>query len=165
MNNNYLEELKFNIQRANEITRLIENRRKSFLEINLALLPAFSIVLAVFSYVFNIWGLISISVSMSIYFGITIRNICINLRKNETDNIEPAICSYTREFDTNNINNIKDFDFEDDYKKQIKNLHKYQENYDNIAKKTRSITLKGIITLLISLIISIIINIIGIFFT
>lgn len=161
----YIEELKFNIERANEITRLIENRRKSFLKINLALLPAFSIVLAVFSYVYNIWGLISISISMIIYFVITIRNIGINLKKNETEDIKPAICSYTRNFNISQYKDFKGFDFEGDYGKQIRNLHKYQENYDNIAKKTRSITLKGIMILLISLILSIIINVIGIFFT
>ena len=34
-------DIKFNIERANEILRLYENRRKTFLEINLALLPSF----------------------------------------------------------------------------------------------------------------------------
>ena len=160
--NGYIEELKFNIERANEITRLIENRRKSFLKINIALISAFSIVLAVFSYVYNIWGLISISISMIIYFGITIKNICINLKRNETENIKPTICSYTRKFNISQYKNFKGFDFEGDYDKQIRNLHKYQENYDNIAKKTRSITLNGIMILLISLILSIIINVIGI---
>ncbi|MHA1986964.1 MAG: hypothetical protein ACW98D_10025 [Promethearchaeota archaeon] len=161
----YLKELKFNIERANEITRLIENRRKSFLEINLALLPAFSIVVAVFSYVFNIWGIISISFSMILYFVITIKNIWINLKESETEDINPAICSYTRNFNINQHENFQEYNFQEDYDKQIRNLHKYQENYDTIAKQTRSITLIGIIILLISLILSVILNFIGMFFT
>ncbi len=135
------------------------------MEINLALLPAFSIVVAVFSYVFNIWGIISISLSIVLYFVITIKNIWVNLKESETEDINPAICSYTRNFNINQYENFKEYNFKEDYDKQIRNLHKYQKNYDTIAKQTRSITLIGIIILLISLILSVILNFIGMFFT
>lgn len=157
-------DIKFNIERANEILRLYENRRKTFLEINLALLPAFSIVLGVFFNVFNVLGKISISFSICVYFIITIINIRYNLKEHKTEGIEPAICSYTRNFNFCQYETFDDYPFKIDYETQIKNLHKYQKNYDKIAKKTRCYTYNGLISLLILLIFSIIIDVIGIFF-
>ena len=52
--------------------------------------------------------------------------------------------------------------FKEDYKTQIMNIHKYQENYDNLAKKTRCITLIGALFLFILFSISIIIGVIEI---
>ena len=162
VDNNKIEDLKFNIERANEIVRLYENRRRVFLEINLALITAFSIIFGFLFNVFNILGKIFISISICIYFIITLRNISYNLKENITKGINPAICSYTRNFNITKIENFKEFPFEKDYETQLKNLHKYQENYDRIAKKTRDITFKGLKILLILLIISIIINTVGI---
>ncbi len=156
-------DIKFNIERANEILRLYENRRKIFLEINLALLPAFSIVLGVLFNVFNVLGKIFISISICVYFIITIINIRYNLKEHKTKDVEPAICSYTRNFNISQYDTLDDYPFKIDYEKQIKNLHKYQENYDMIAKKTRDYTYMGLISLLILLILSIIIDVIGIF--
>lgn len=155
-------DIKFNIERANEILRFYENRRKTFLEINLALLPAFNIVLGVFFNVFNVLGKISISFSICAYFILTIINIRYNLKEHKTEGIEPAICSYTRDFDFCQYETLDDYPFKIDYETQIKNLHKYQNNYDKIAKKTRCYTFNGLKWLLYFLIVSIIINTIGI---
>lgn len=150
------EDLRFNIERANEIVRLYENRQKIFLELNLALMTAYSLVLGVLFQFFNLCGKISISIAICVYFGFTLWNVKFNLKENKTLDTIETICFKGYEGDYSN--------FEDDYKNQIKNLHKYQQNYDKIAKKSRDITRKGLYVLIIGLGLSIIINMMGIFF-
>lgn len=154
-------EIKYNIERANEIVRLYENRRRIFLEINLALVTAFSLVVGFLYNEFNILGKSSLTISIVVYFVITLENIHYNLKRNQTNNIEPTICSYSRGFNIEIYSNFKKFDFKEDYEKQLKNLHKFQENYDKVATKTRSYTFNGIKWLIYLLIVSIIINTIG----
>ncbi len=158
MNENNQEILKFNIERATEILRLLENRRKKFLDINLALASAFGVVTGVLFPIFDICGKISVAIAILVYFLITIINIGYNLLNHTTSDIEPSLCFF-RNYDWSKYN---EYIFKEDYKTQIMNIHKYQENYDNLAKKTRCITLIGALFLFILFSISIIIGVIEI---
>ena len=149
------------MKRANEIVRLSENRRYRFLEINLALVTAFSFLLVYIFDNFNDAGKWSMITSMIIYFILTLANIIYNLRENRTKGIRKSICEvrgwkYHRF--GRKMMNIKNYNFEEDYKTQIINLHKYQQNYNKIGRNTRTITFTGLIILLITFIISITIN-------
>lgn len=113
----------------------------------------------------NLWGKIVITISVIGYLLLTLKNVYYNLKENKTENIEPTLCSYSR-WKKEDLSNLKidSYPFKKDLKTQIKNLLKYQENYDKIAKKSRDITRKGLYVLIIGLGLSIIINMIGIIF-
>ena len=163
-NNKLKEDLRFNIERANEIVRLSENRRYKFLEINLALVTAFSFLLIYILDNFNIAGKMSMITSMIIYFGLTSKNIVFNLQENRTKGIVKTLCSERgwKHYEFGKIMiEIENYTFETDYKIQLINLHKYQKNYNKIGRETRIITLTGLMVLLITFFISIIINSFG----
>ncbi|MFX1568134.1 MAG: hypothetical protein ACFFCV_07180 [Promethearchaeota archaeon] len=161
MNKVLKEDLRFTIERANEIVRLLENRRYKFLEINLALVTAFSFLLVYILDNFNIAGKLSMLTSISIYFVFTMINIGYNLKENRTLGIRKSLCSY-RDWNYKDfmkfMENINENLFEDDYKDQIENLYEYQMNYNKIGKNTRLNTFTGLIILFFTFSISLIIN-------
>ncbi len=163
-NINIKEDLRFNISRANEIVRLAEERRYKFLEINLALVTAFSFLLVYIMDIFNAGGKLSMIISFVIYFGFSSANFIYNLRENRTKGISKSICG-VRGWKHHNFRkimiNIDEYSFEDDYKIQLVNLHKYQKNYNKIGITTRLLTLMGLLILLITFVISVIINTLG----
>jgi len=118
------EDLRFNIERANEIVRLAENRKYKFLEINLALVAAFSFLLVYILDVFNNGGKFSMIISMIIYFIFSSANLVYNLKEKRTQGIETSICS-SRDWKPNEfeekMKNIDNYSFKDDYIKQIEN--------------------------------------------
>jgi len=158
-NNN--EDLRFNIERANEIVRLAENRRYKFLEINLALVTAFSFLFVYILEAFNDAGKASITFSIVIYFAYTCWNIGYNLKENRTTRIKKVLCS-SREWKHQDfikkIKEMKKNQFRRDYKIQLINLHKYQRNYNKIGRKTRIYTFVGLIHFLTNFVISILVN-------
>lgn len=154
-------DIKFNIERANEIVRLAENRRYRFLEINLALATAFSFLLVYILDNFNDAGKLSMIICIAIYFLLTLENIIYNLKENRTKGIIKTLCSNRgwkhRRF-LKKMNKVNDDTFKIDYKNQLINLHKYQKNYNKIGKDTRIMTLFGLCAFLATFLISIIIN-------
>ena len=159
------EDLKFNIERANEIVRDAQKQVKTFLEINLALVTAFSFL---FVYIMDKYTDINVSefswgLSIIGYFLIIVVIIIYKLTYKTTKGIKKSICFY-RHWKYHNLKKnlieIDTYSFKGDYKTQLLNLHKYQRNYDHCAKIIGNLTLIGILFLIISFITNIIINLI-----
>jgi len=157
-------DIKFNIERANEIVRLAENRRYRFLEINLALATAFSFLLVYVLDNLNVAGKLSMIICITIYFLLTLENIIYNLKENRTKGIIKTLCSnrgWKHHRFLKKMNKVDDYPFKIDYRNQLINLHKYQKNYNRIGKDTRIMTLIGLCVFLVTFLISAIINSFG----
>lgn len=161
--NDLIEDLKFNINRANEIVRLYENQKRYYLNLNVALITITSITYGVIYNYLNILGIISLICSLTLIFAISIGNFYYSSKSNETGDTKPTLCFY-RDNDNPTLERLNKELILGDLKTQIMNLYKYQENYHNIAVSTRKNTLKVIISLLISFPASSIINLIAAFF-
>ena len=157
--NDIVEILKFNINRANEIVRLYENQRNYYLNLNIALITITSITYGIIYNYLNIGGIISLISSLIFIFAFSIGNFYFSSKSNKTQDIKSTLCFYR---DNNNslIEGLNKDSILGDLKTQIKNLYKYQENYNKIAVSTRRATLRGIMILLISFPASLIINLI-----
>lgn len=158
--NDIIDNLKFNINRANEIVRLYEKQKQYYLNLNVALITITSITYGIIYNYLNIWGIISFICSLTSIFVISISNFYFSSKSNDTENIESTMCFY-RDNNSPSIDGLNKDLILGDLRNQLKNLYKYQENYHNIAVKTRKFTLIGIITLLISFPVSFIINLVG----
>lgn len=155
-----IEDLKFNINRANEIARLYENQKNNYLNLNLASITISSIIYGILLNVFNNWGILFLTISLLIVFVISAINFIYCSIGNTTKGIKPTLCFHKNY----SCQKIKDFDKNSvlgDLKTQIYNLHKYQKNYNKIAVKARRFTLTGIISLIISFFVSFLINFIA----
>lgn len=155
--NNLNEILKFNINRANEIVRLYEKQKYHYLNLNIALITISSVIYRILFDILNNTGIILLTFSLSIFFIISTINFIYCSIGNKTGSTKPTLCFYKKY----NCEKIKDFSVDSilgDLRTQLNNLHKYQENYNNIAVKARIITLIGIVFLLISFTISIVVN-------
>ena len=140
---NMKEDLRFNIERANDIIRLYEDRKRVFLEINLVLVTIFSVIIGLWfeNEIINDIARSWILFWFAIQLICTVINIIWNLIPNKTKNIKNTICKgYTdRQIDEINVGPNSIF-FTNDYKQQLKNLNKFQKNYSDIASITRWIT-------------------------
>jgi len=157
--NDIIEDLKFNINRANEIVRLYEKQKYHYLNLNIALITIASIIYGILLNSFNNWGIITLTIAILAFFAISTYNFIYCSIGNKTNGIRPSLCFYKGY----SCQNIKDFSKDSvlrDLKTQIYNLHKYQKNYNKIAVKTRKITLIGIIFLISLYALSILVNII-----
>ncbi len=148
--NDIIEDLKFNVNRANEIVRLYEKQKKDFLKLNLTLITISSIIYGILLNFFNNWGILFLTISLLIIFAISTYNFIYCSIGNKTENIEPSLCFY-RDYSGQMIEEFSKDSVIKDLKTQIENLHKFQKNYNRIAVKTRIITLVGIIILMILL--------------
>ena len=145
---NIKEDLRFNIERANDIIRLYEDRKRVFLEINLVLVTIFSVIIGLWfeNEIINDIARSWILFWFAIQLICTVINIIWNLIPNKTTNIKNTICKgYTdRQIDEINVGPNSIF-FTNDYKQQLKNLNKFQKNYSDIASITRWITFYAMI--------------------
>lgn len=161
--NDLIEDLKFNINRANEIVRLYEKQKNYYLQLNIALITISSIIYAILLNSFNNCGILFLTIAIMIFFAISTYNFIYCSIGNKTENIEPCLCFY-RDYTGQKIEEFSKNSVIKDLKTQIKNLHKFQKNYNRIAVKTRRITLVGIIILMILLSLSLLGNYIATFF-
>lgn len=146
--NDLIEDLKFNINRANEIVRLYEKQKNYYLKLNIALITISSIIYGILLNSFNDWGIFFLTIAILIFFAISAGNFIYCTIGNKTNGIKPNLCFYNGY----SCQKIKDFSKDSvlgDLKTQICNLHRYQKNYNRIAVKARIITLIGIITLIV----------------
>ncbi|GAI80534.1 unnamed protein product, partial [marine sediment metagenome] len=126
--NDLIEDLKFNINRANEIVRLYEKQKNYYLKLNITLITISSIIYGILLNFFNNWGIGLLTFSISIIFALSIINFIYCSIGNKTKGIRPNLCFY-RGY---SCQKIKDFSKDSvlvDLKTQIYNLHKYQKNY------------------------------------
>lgn len=145
---NMKEDLRFNIERANDIIRLYEDRKRVFLELNLVLVTIFSVIIGlwfeneIIKDTAQSWLLFWFVIQLIF----TVINIIWNLIPNKTQNIKKTICKgYTdHQIDEINVDSNSNF-FTNDYKQQLKNLNKFQKNYSAIASVTRWITFDAMI--------------------
>ena len=144
------EDLRFNIDRANEIIRLYEKRRRVFLEMNLILVTVFSVTFGLWldleflKIASNYWLL----TCFIIHLLITFSNIIWNLVPNKTREIKDTICKGYSDYQIDQLNGNS---FENDYKQQLKNTQRFQDNYSNIASITRWITLFALMSFIVGL--------------
>jgi len=154
--------LKFNINRANEIVRLYDQQKIYYLKLNLTLLPAYGVIYGVFLNFFNIWGILAFTIAIIVFFINSLINFRESSKANTTEVTKASLCffkNYTNEM----LKGFSKGSILDDSKTQIENLHKYQENYQRIAIKTREKTLLGINLMIILFLISAIVNCIALF--
>lgn len=77
-------------------------------------MSVYSIVLRFLLEVFNLWGKIAISISISFYFFITFGNVIYNLIRNTTEGTENTECC--KGYGDNKINELQKSAFQNDYK-------------------------------------------------
>ena len=168
---NMIDDLKFIIERQTEIIRHAEKLTKRFLDIDLALLTAFSFLFVYALDVFNNPGKISMLISIIIFFVYSTLIFIYELSEKRTLGIEPSICS-ARGWKLNEFNTQLDklvgifkpesdddkITFQQDFITQIRNLYNYQENYHKVAANHNKFTFSGVLILLFNLASSVMVN-------
>lgn len=161
INDSIFDALKFNIERANEITRLYGDQVKYYLEINLVLMTVYSIILSFLWQPFNSLGKFAILTAIIAYLINTLYTIFKVLTHPDTKK-EKTLNFYKDWNDNIDFSSFNEKYYFDDLCIQLKNLHRFQENYYTLAFKTSKNTLRGVVILILGIITIFIVDFIGI---
>jgi len=165
-NEDTIEDWRFNINRANEIVRLYGNQTGFFVKITLSLIATYNILYVIFSILLsfillNFWGFILLTIAFLAYLTSAVITLILSTQSHNTQEIEPAFCHYKYIFDKkgnlieDNLNkirtNLSSNDFREDYRKQLINLLKFQQNYYKIARNAKRWMIISVIIFVIGL--------------